>query len=161
MVRESIIDTRGGTNTEGRCTVDDDDSCVERGGDGGLRERNNGEIQHGMVMNNDDVAMSTTPSVGEKMMNRVHDRGSARECVEVTKCVINEDRRCITHDCGTSKWVDDEHGWGCDGCYLCLTSKQSYDLHVLEHHPDSTNYIRDHIPDATKKLFTADQRHDG
>ena len=70
------------------------------------------EQWYGMVMNNDDVAMSTTPSVGEKMMNRVHDRGSARECVEVTKCVINEDRRCITHDCGTrtikvtsSKWV--------------------------------------------------------
>ena len=56
---------------------------------------------------------------------------------------------------------DDEHGWGCDDCYLCLTSKQSYDLHVLEHHPDSTNCIRDHIQDATKKLFTADQRHDG
>ena len=55
---------------------------------------------------------------------------------------------------------DDEHRCGCDDCHLCLTSKQSYDLHVLEHHsdPDSTNYIRDHIPDTTKKLFAAGQR---
>ena len=47
----------------------------------------------------------------------------------------------------------DEYEWGCDECSLCLTSKYLADLHELEFHPDSTAYIRDHIPDCTKKLF--------
>ena len=109
LVRERIVDIRGGTNTEGGSTVDD--SCVERGGDGGTREGNIGEKQHGMVKNIDDVTMSTTPPVGDMMMNRAQDRGSARECIEMTICVISEERRCVTHDCGTrtinvtsSKW---------------------------------------------------------
>ena len=48
-----------------------------------------------------------------------------------------------------------EHEWGCDDCKLCCTSKYFVDLHELEHHgdtPDSMRYIRDDIPELTKKL---------
>ena len=41
---------------------------------------------------------------------------------------------------------------------LCLTSKYLADLHELENHPDSIAYIRDHIPDSTKKLYKAGHR---
>ena len=55
----------------------------------------------------------------------------------------------------------DEHKWGCDDCLLCFTSKYSADLHKLEHHgdsPDSISYIRDYIPETTKRLFAAGHR---
>ena len=52
----------------------------------------------------------------------------------------------------------DNHEWGCDDCYLCLTSKYLADLHELEFHPDSMDYINNHIPDTTKKLFAAGHR---
>ena len=55
----------------------------------------------------------------------------------------------------------DEHGWGCDDCYLCFTSKYCADLHELEYHhdtPDGIRYIQDHIPDTTKRLFEAGHR---
>ena len=50
----------------------------------------------------------------------------------------------------------DKHEWGCDDCFLCFTTKVSADLHELQHHgdsPDSIAYIRDHIPESTKRLF--------
>ena len=52
----------------------------------------------------------------------------------------------------------DTHEWGCDDCTLCFTSKYFADMHELEKHndtPDSINYIRDHIPETTKRLFAA------
>ena len=55
----------------------------------------------------------------------------------------------------------DKHEWGCDDCLLCFTTKYSADLHELEYHghdPDSLVYIRDHIPDTTKRLFAAGHR---
>ena len=55
----------------------------------------------------------------------------------------------------------DEHGWGCDDCLLCFTSKYLADLHELEHHaesPDSIGYIRDYIPETTKRLFALGHR---
>ena len=65
-----------------------------------------------MVKKTDDVVMNTTPSVGDVRMNGAHDIGSTRECGELTKCIINEERRCAVHNCGTrmikvtsSKWV--------------------------------------------------------
>ena len=54
-----------------------------------------------------------------------------------------------------------EHEWGCDDCKLCCTSKYHVDLHELEHHgdtPDSIRYIRDDIPESTKRLFAAGHR---
>ena len=55
----------------------------------------------------------------------------------------------------------DQHDWGCDECQLCFTTKYLVDLHELEHHghhPDSIAYIRDHIPETTKRLFEAGHR---
>ena len=54
-----------------------------------------------------------------------------------------------------------EHEWGCDDCKFCCTSKYFADLLELEHHgstPDSIRYIRDDIPEATKRLFAAGHR---
>ena len=51
--------------------------------------------------------------------------------------------------------------WGCEDCLLCFTTKYSADLHELEHHadaPDSIAYIRDYIPETTKKMFAAGHR---
>ena len=56
----------------------------------------------------------------------------------------------------------DQHEWGCEDCLLCFTTKYSADLHELEHHadtPDSIAYIRDYIPETTKKMFAAGHRH--
>ena len=71
-------------------------------------------------------------------------------------------------NCETTFETDDqlqkhmqEHEWGCDDCKLCCTSKYFVDLHELEHHgdtPDSIRYIRDDIPESTKKLFAAGHR---
>ena len=55
----------------------------------------------------------------------------------------------------------DEHEWGCEDCFLCFTSKCDVDLHEMEVHgdtPDSIGYIRDHIPESTKRLFAAGHR---
>ena len=55
----------------------------------------------------------------------------------------------------------DQHEWGCDECFLCFTTKYSADLHALEYHantPDGIVYIRDYIPETTKKLFVAGHR---
>ena len=52
----------------------------------------------------------------------------------------------------------DNHEWGCDDCYLCLSSKYLADLHELEYHPDSIDFIHNHIPDTTKKLFADGHR---
>ena len=55
----------------------------------------------------------------------------------------------------------DKHGWGCDDCHICFTSKLAADLHEMEHHgdtPDSIGYIRDHVPESTKQLYTAGHR---
>ena len=50
------------------------------------------------------------------------------------------------------------HGWGCDECLICYTSKYLVDLHELEMHP-GTSYARDHIPEATKIQFAARNRN--
>ena len=112
LVRESTADTRGGTNSEGGRSLDDGNTCIERGGDDETREGNTSMEQSCMVKKTDDVMMNTTPSVGDVRMNGAHDIGSTRECGELTKCVINEERRCAVHNCGTrttkvtsSKWV--------------------------------------------------------
>ena len=52
LVRESTVDTRGGTNSEGGSTIDDDNTCIERGGDDETCEGNIGMEQHGMVKKN-------------------------------------------------------------------------------------------------------------
>ena len=74
----------------------------------------------------------------------------------------------ICENCETTFETDEqlekhmqEHEWGCDDCKLCCTSKYFVDLHELEHHgdtPDSIRYIRDDIPESTKKLFAAGHR---
>ena len=54
-----------------------------------------------------------------------------------------------------------KHAWGCDDCYICFTSKLAADLHKIEHHCDTPNgigYIRDHVPEGTKQLYTAGHR---
>ena len=55
----------------------------------------------------------------------------------------------------------DQHGWGCDECFVCFTTKLSADLHEMEYHghdPDSISYIRNHIPESTKQMFAAGHR---
>ena len=55
----------------------------------------------------------------------------------------------------------DQHEWGCEDCNVCFTTKYSADLHELEHHadsPDSISYIRDYIPESTKRMFAAGHR---
>ena len=51
----------------------------------------------------------------------------------------------------------DSHGWGCDECFICYTSKYLADLHELEHHP-GTSYAHNHIPESTKMDFRARKR---
>ena len=64
----------------------------------------------------------------------------------------------IFHTKDAFKSHNDEHEWGCEDCSVCLTSKYLFDLHEMEYHPDSTSYIRDHIPESTKKLFETGHR---
>ena len=55
----------------------------------------------------------------------------------------------------------DEHEWGCEECFICFTSKCDADLHEMEHHgdtPDSIEYIRDYVPESTKRLFADGHR---
>ena len=55
----------------------------------------------------------------------------------------------------------DKHGWGCDDCFLCFTTKCAADLHELEYHgdtPESLGYICDHISVSTKQMFAAGHR---
>ena len=49
---------------------------------------------------------------------------------------------------------DDEHGWSCDECHLCLTFKYEYDLHK----PKELHPINDHTKHSTMKLFAEGNR---
>ena len=51
----------------------------------------------------------------------------------------------------------ESHGYGCDECFICYTSKYLVDLHELQEHPE-TSYARDHIPESTKIEFEARNR---
>ena len=51
----------------------------------------------------------------------------------------------------------ESHGYGCDDCFICYTSKFLVDLHELQVHPE-TSYARDHIPESTKIEFAARNR---
>ena len=81
--------------------------------------------------------------------------------VKACKCIT---AKIVKQPCETDEQLQNhvqEHEWGCDDCKLCCTSKYFADLHELEHHGDtldSIRYIRDDIPESTKRLFAAGHR---
>ena len=47
---------------------------------------------------------------------------------------------------------NDVYQYGCEDCGICFTSKERFDFHELEKHPE-TGYARDIVPQATKLRF--------
>ena len=81
--------------------------------------------------------------------------GGSKNLSQLNSFIMKEEcENCHTKFVSTTEL--DQHNesyqFGCEDCGICFTTKEEYDFHELEKHPE-TGYARDIFPQATKVRF--------